>query len=168
MKLYGIALIMLASLWLSAQSVSVRRQHAETLGQFCLLLERLAGEIRIDAKPMPELLQSLVSRSGDSAEKFLDYLCTSLEKLGECSFSKLWEDALLVIPELHPDEIRELEKLGLVLGRYDSQTQEGAIQECAQLLKAEEQRLRCELPQYRRLALGLGLSAAGLIGILLI
>ena len=106
MKLYGIALIMLASLWVSAQSVSVRRQHAETLGQFCLLLERLAGEIRIDAKPMPELLQSLVSRSGDSAEKFLDYLCTSLEKLGECSFSKLWEDALLVIPELHPDEIR--------------------------------------------------------------
>ena len=56
MKLYGIALIMLASLWVSAQSVSVRRRHAETLGQLYLLLEQLAGEIRSDAKPMPELL----------------------------------------------------------------------------------------------------------------
>ena len=168
MKLGGFALLLLAAVWISVQLVVGRQKHAEALDALCALLDQLASELQNGQRTMTEVLDALRSNHRGQAGAFLDVLCTSMKDLGGKSFSELWQAAVCEQSALSEDEKRELILLGMILGRYDTHTQMCAISHCVQTLRGEWRHLKGSMPQYRRLAFGLSLAAAGLLGILMI
>ena len=69
---------------------------------------------------------------------------------------------------LDKDAQQALDSLGSVLGRYDLKTQLDAAGTCLRTLRQRQEKLQQSLPQSRRLIFGVALSAAMLLGIILI
>ena len=111
----------------------------------------------------------MMSIHGSGKAKILfTALLEMLPLLGECSFSALWDKAILCCKnDLNASEREAVRSLGLVLGRYDTRTQIRQLQSCVRLLNqnmaADEQRF----PAERKLLLGLGASAGVMMAVLL-
>ena len=135
----GFALLLLsAALWAS-ERIQDRAAQNEALRSFCGLLGQLYG-----------LLESLTA-------------------LGEQSFEALYRAALAQNPVARDkDARRALEALGAVLGRYELKTQLDAVSGCLAALRRELDKREGEARDAGRLTLGLSLSGAALLGIILL
>ena len=91
-----------------------------------------------------------------------------MDRLGAVSFQTLWLEALAdTAKDVGEDARHALETLGSVLGRYDLDTELSAVDACLRVLRRQQEQLREKAPQSGRLTLGIMLSAAALLGILL-
>ena len=169
MRMAGFALLQLAALLFALRHIGCKKREAEALASFCAMLEQLGGLLGSEAAPMPELIGALILRSGGCASVFLQTLADSMDRLGERSFFELWNHALDAAPvALEPEDRNTLEELGSVLGRYELEAQLRAVESCRAVFCRRLDALRLELPQVKRLTLGLSLAASALIGITLI
>ena len=167
MKAAGFVMILTAALLFTLQRLEAERKKADTLRELSALLEQMEALLESEAPPMPELIGRLRLRARGGAEAFLSVLSLSLDRLGERSFSELWREALSACPAL-PEQARwELERLGAVLGRCTLETQAEALKTARRSLRSLAEQTHRELPEKRRLLLGLALAAA-LLGIVLI
>ena len=169
MRIAGFALLQLAALLFSLLHIGSKKRGAACLASFCAMLEQLGGLLGRDAAPMPELIAALAPRAEGESAAFLRMLTASLDRLGEHRFCDLWKSALNDAGLTADREtVRELEELGAVLGRYELETQLRAVEACRSALNGRLEALRQDLPQTKRLTLGLSLAAAALVGIILI
>jgi len=167
-KLLGFSLILTAALVCSAQRIRDWKARSAALEAFCEMLSQLRGILEVQAPPMPELLDALSRCSGGAAERFVKQLCQAMDRLGAVSFQTLWLEALAdTAKDVGEDARHALETLGSVLGRYDLDTQLSAVDACLRVLRRQQEQLREKAPQSGRLTLGIMLSAAALLGILL-
>lgn len=168
-RIAGFLLLQLAAALYAHERVTGKRRELETLRSFCDMLEQLRGLLEIDASPMPELLETLSKRCKGDAALLSKDLAQSMDALGACSFQELWSQALnAYAAKLDSDTLEELDALGTVLGRYDLETQLDAVTTCHTHLRASVDARQLAHPQDMRLTIGVSLSAALLLGILLI
>ena len=165
----GFALLLLsAALWASERIQDRAAQNA-ALRSFCGLLGQLYGLLETEGAPMPELLQTLTERADGAARDFAAALSASLPALGEHSFEALYRAALAQNQIARDkDARRALEALGAVLGRYELKTQLDAVSGCLAALRRELDKREGEARDAGRLTLGLSLSGAALLGIILL
>ena len=169
MKLIGFILITLSSALCGFCYTSGRREHAESLASFCLMLEMLHAEIKDKLCPIPELSKSLSNKINGSAGNFLSLLSLNLAFLGEKNFEGIWCESLCAAaPELNDSEYESVAGLGKTLGKYDAQTQAEAISEVLASLRDSYTQVCAELPQINRLSMGVSVSAGALLAILLV
>ncbi len=160
---------MAAFLFAGAGIVQEKRTRIQTLRELCAALEIMQGELSLKDSSLPELCRTLSIHGTGKAKLLFTALLELLPLLGECSFSALWDRAVLCCKnDLNASEREALRSLGLVLGRYDTQTQIRQLRACAALLNhsmvAGEQRF----PAERKLLLGLSASAGMMIATLLL
>ena len=168
-KTLGFSAILLAALLFSVQRIEEQRRLTGALRSYCDMLEQMIGLLEIQAPPMPELLSSLSCCCTGTAAEFVERLSQSMENLGTESFQVLWQKSLSVSAGgLDKDAQQALDSLGSVLGRYDLKTQLDAAGTCLRTLRQRQEKLQQSLPQSRRLIFGVALSAAMLLGIILI
>jgi stage III sporulation protein AB len=160
---------MAAFVFVGAGAVREKRTRIRTLRELCCALEIMQGELSLRESSLPELCRTLSTHGTGKAKRLFTALLELLPFLGECSFSSLWDKAVLCCwNDLNASERDAMRSLGLVLGRYDTQTQLRQLQACTALLKKslfeEEQRF----PAERKLWLGLSASAGAMIAVLLL
>jgi stage III sporulation protein AB len=168
MRIIGACLLMAAFFLAGVGIVHEKRTRIRTLRELCAALEIMQGELSVRESPLPELCQMLSIHGSGKAKILFTALLEMLPLLGECSFSVLWDKAILCCKnDLNASEREAVRSLGLVLGRYDTLTQIRQLQSCARLLNqnmaADEQRF----PADRKLLLGLGASAGVMMAVLL-
>ena len=168
MRLTGFGLLLMAAFLFSAQCVARKTRLSNLLGDLADMLAQMEGELRRGDLQMDELLR-LLEGGGQKNVCFLSDLRKAMNRLDACSFAELWSETLAdTLPGL-PDRVRrEMDALGGVLGRYDAATQCAALENCRLAMSREREKLLREQPGYRRLVFGLSLSAAGMLGILMI
>ncbi|MCR5577318.1 MAG: stage III sporulation protein AB [Oscillospiraceae bacterium] len=168
-KLPGLLLIAGAALWSASAYLRCCRSRIRKLASLALLLELMQGELQSAAPPLEQLLVTLRPRLDGNARDFAASVSAGMGELGKRSFSEIWNTSLhTCFPELSEAERRELETLGSVLGRYELSRQLEAIARCRGFLKQSEQREASALREKTRLSLGLALTAAALLGIVLV
>ena len=92
-----------------------------------------------------------------------------IKELGEKSFSTIWKESFYACSAtVSENESISISALGDVLGRYGVDTQEQALDECILLLRESEKKAACEFPQFKRLSLGVSVTAGMILGIFLI
>ena len=167
-KLLGFILLLFAALVGSVQRLQERKRAYEALGALCVMLEQMRGILETQAPPMPELLQALSRCCDGIASRFVETLHASMDQLGTESFHALWRSALLDIAAcLDKDIFAALESLGNVLGRYGLNIQLESISACLHAVRRRQAEMQQSLPRSRSLTLGISLSAAALLGIIL-
>ena len=168
-KLAGLVLIAGGAAWTAAAWLRLCRLHLRTLGALAHMLELMQGELQTSALPLEQLLKRLLPRLDEAARRFAASLIAGMGELGRRSFSEIWNRSLdMELPELSAAERRELEGLGAVLGRYELSRQLEAISGCRGYLKQQQALAAQALSDKARLALGLALTGAALLGIVLI
>ena len=168
-KALGFSIILLAALLFSLQRIEDQKRLAAAVRSFGDMLEQMMGLLEIQAPPMPELLNALSHCSDGAAAMFVERLSCSMENLGAETFHTLWQKSLYESGGgVDKDALQTLDSLGNILGRYDLKTQLDAIASCLHILRQRQEKLQQSLPQSKRLVFGVTLSAAMLLGIILI
>lgn len=164
MKTVGCVLLLCASAWFGLGAVWGLKARTDQLRAFLGALEEMERELSCRLSPMPELLERLAGTTGPVGEFFA--LCAGkLDRLGERSFSQLWNGALEAADlSLDGEDLRPLLELGSSLGRYDSASQCAAVGQARARLE-----VRLEAAEERRERLGRVYGALSLaVGMVLI
>jgi stage III sporulation protein AB len=165
----GLLLLFASCLSFGLNLVGEKRRRVAALKELCEALEIMQGELSAHATPIPSLCAMLAERTRGCAAALFKALSERLEDLGEKDFSVLWCEAGEESCALLSEEDRGLLKeLGMVLGRYDLDTQLMELQRCAHSLQDRLEREKRLLPGRRRLILGLSASFGALLVILLL
>lgn len=166
MKLLGTAIAVSACIYIAI--MRIRSEHAKLC---CLMtcidaLEQIRAEISLGYDDLPELFKKL-SKAQVPENKFFELLSLSLCELGDKSFRELWTSvsAISFLP-IGENSMNELCRVGNVLGRCDTQMQLSVLKHTIAYLEKELLKLREQLPQTKKLSLGLA-AAAGLMTVIL-
>ena len=168
-KIIGAIFIFAACLYtgyIRARAFSMREKNLSVLSE-CLFHIRHSIANRNDA--LPDLFSRLSVQLDGQIGEFFSKLYFCMDRIGETSFANIWMQAIKSsFTELNSSEFAELSKLGQTVGRCDAQTQIKAIMDSEAFLNKALEQIRCELPQKRKLALGLSATAGAFAVILLI
>ena len=169
MRIAGLLLIASGATWFVSAWLRLLRKRIRTLGALGIFLELMQAELQTSALPLEQMLERLLPRLSEPARSFAASVRAGMAELGRRSFSEIWNAALLrCLPELDDTEGSALRGLGNVLGRYELSRQLEAIAGCKAFLRRREADAASALPEKTRLALGLGLTFAALLGIVLV
>lgn len=142
------------------------------VGELRMLVEGLRAmlrELSYRLAPLPELLISAGEGNCGRVKQFFFRCAQGADQLNGRTFQSVWDQALRESRMcLLSDELRCLETLGTVLGRYDSEIQRQTLQMA--ITRLEE---LCEEAQTQSVRLGklysvLGLTAGAFLMILLV
>ena len=168
MRWLGAVFIFAAALSMGLGCIARNNAHRICLHDLCTMLRSFKAELSSRKPGLPELCRRTKANSHGRAEAFLDQLCKDLSSLGVESFPKLWAEAAeKSICELSPTELNCFKELGLSLGRYTLERQLEEIGLCLTLLQGAEENLIQGTPELRKLSLGLSLTAASILTIVL-
>lgn len=168
MKGTGAVLILLAFTLAGWFMLKEKKDRLSCLKELIEALGQLRGELELRSSALPQAMRQAAELSTGAGKELLTQALANLENLGEVSFSTIWQRAVgLCAWPLGPDERRELEALGAVLGRYELSFQLQALDSCTDYLKRSRERLRESLPAKRRILLGLSVSMGAFLVILL-
>lgn len=139
------------------------------LRELAAALEQMEREISFRLTPLPELFAGL-SRTCEGPVGALFAGCArEMEHLGRQPMARIWRQALEEADlDLTDRGLRAMEELGEVLGRYDGEGLLAALGQARSELAAAEAAAREELERKGRMEQVLGLTAGGLLAILLI
>ena len=169
MRALGCAMIAAACLLYCLEYARAQSARLRELSSVAAMLMLMESELAARLTPLPELVSLLEPVASEPAKAFLALLTESLDRLGEESFGSIWSDCVRrAFRELKEDERAELERLGASLGRYDIGSQLHAVRQCAEALSRSEERCRSELPDRRKLHMGLACTGAALLVIVLL
>ena len=167
-KLLGLLLIAAGAGGSACLFLRLCRSQIRSLRCLRQMLELMQGELNTSALPLAQLLETISPHLSDSALHFAALVREGMEDLGRRSFAEIWAESLnACFPDLAPSELRELQDLGAVLGRYELSRQTEALARCRQFLLQREEAASAALAGKRRLALGLAFTGTTMLGIIL-
>lgn len=168
-RLLGAALVVAGCGALGLAGVGRLESRTRDLGELAAGLDALQRELDWRLAPLPQALEEAAKAARGPAAQFFTRCAQGVERAEGQGFGQLWREALLACPlGLTEEDRRVLERLGPVLGRYDSGSQRQALEEAA----VELRRLQGEASEDRR-RLGrvygvLGVTAGLFVAILLL
>jgi stage III sporulation protein AB len=153
----------------SVQGARLKKDRICLLRELVTALELLEGELALRNTALPELLEELAELSKGDAERMFRACLEGLHFLQDENFSHLWKNAAEeYCAALEQRELTVLVRLGTSLGRYDLDTQLRDIRNTEHLLRNNLEEAEHAYPAQRKLWLGLGASAAALLGVILL
>ena len=169
MRLVGLLSLMAAALGAGVCYLRALGRELRYMQGLCLGMRALRAELALRLSPMRELLLLASERSNRETARFFLAAADAVCKLDERGFPELWTEACRrTLGALSADNRRDLEQLGLSLGRFGLEDQLAACDRW--LSRAEEwiDRQREAYPERRRLALGLGAAAGAFLCLLML
>lgn len=143
--------------------VMSERRRIDALAALSEALRVMRGELAARLTAVPELTEYMARHSRGDAKSFFSAVSDRLSQLGKRELAELWRESVMeTLPALETYELRELASVGLVLGRCELDVQLAALDSCAAVLRAAQERAQAEYPQQKRLSLGVS-AAAGLM-----
>ena len=132
-------------------------------------LDLMKAELESLLPPLPELMLDLRLRAEQPASEFFSRVSWLTEKK-RLPFRDAWEQAVEETEALclRPEEAKALAALGAVLGRYDAETQAGALQGAKQRLTLFRELEEKDRTRKNRLSAALGAGAGITLAILLL
>ena len=169
MKLIGFILIVFSSVVCGFNYTETKKNRLEELASFSFMLELMVAELNTSLPTLPELIKKLETKLDNKALCFVKVLSLNLAMLGEKDFNSIWCNSLSGCDaDLTEQEYDSIASLGSILGKYDVETQGKALNECLVQFRASEHKLKEELPQLKRLSLGVSMSAGAILAIMLV
>ena len=152
--------------WSAARRLARRER---ILVQLSAALAQMEREISFRLTPMPQLLGELAEDAPGPVGAFFGACRDGLGELGSRSLAEIWRQALLTAPlDLEERALAVLDRLGTVLGRYQEEEVRAALALAAEELAREGELARAEVENRGRMYRVLGLTAGGLLVILLL
>ena len=165
----GTALITCSSILYCVMYLKAQSARLRELELICSMLEMTGAELAARLTPLPELAELLEGRMAEPAKSFYSKLKGGMAALGERSFYSIWS---LCVSEsfkrLSADELQMLTELGGSLGRYDIDRQLKAIDVCTEVFRTSVERSAREQPDRKKLHIGLALSTAAMLVVILL
>ncbi len=152
--------------WAAARRLSRRMS---LLNQLTAALEQMDREISYRLTPMPALLEGLaVGYPGPVGDLFAR--CRQgMAALGCRSLGQIWRSAVAATPlDLDGQALECLLELGNVLGQYEEEGMRAALGRAIAALTRAEETARAEVEQRGRMYRVLGVTAGGILVILLL
>ena len=169
MRTAGCVLLACAAFAAAAQVLRGKRLHLETVGQLCLALELIRGELAAWNAPIPQVLEQAAGRANGEIRTLFSRCLESLDRLDEVDFSQIWRAAVEgSCHSLKKWERDKLVALGSFLGRYDLETQLCELRRLELELRKNLEQAERSFPEERRLWLTLGATGGLLIAIVLL
>lgn len=169
MKIAGALIVVVVFTTIGVIRANSLSQHARCLAEIIESLRFMSSELRSVATPLPEIFCEIAKVSRQETNNFFSMLSDSMEKIVEISFAELWLEALDEGNlSLCHNEINELKRLGLSLGRYSAEEQCVAIDVCINRLEYAYTDALKKSIEGKKLYTGLGLSMGIMFAALLI
>ncbi|MBR0355251.1 MAG: stage III sporulation protein AB [Oscillospiraceae bacterium] len=169
MKLLGLLSVMAAGIGLSLSYLGAARREIQTVRGLQTGIRLLRSELALRRSPVRELIQLAAAHTDTDARSFFHAAEQSLRELDERSFAALWSEACRsALRGISEENRRDLEELGLSLGRFELDDQLSA---CDRYLEKTEAWIRdrsARWPERRRLALVLGAAAGSFLCLLML
>ncbi len=149
MKLIGVVLILSGSFGIGFSAIRRLAGRVTALRALTAALDVLEHELEFGLPSMVEWLENTAGRSSEPASSFLRACIEKLNIQDGVIVSEAWRAAAeKELSELKPCDIETLMSVGLVLGRYDAESQRSTISAAriqleAQMEAAVEERSRC-------------------------
>ena len=167
MKLLGAAVVLASSALFGAILVKTRKKELSLLKQWCLILERIGGDLRLTARPIPEILKRISISDGQEAEQFIHEICMRYEQEDK-SFSEIWTEGVKNgFPEMNERDREILLELGARLGRADLSQQLKTVDQCREQLRKHYEQLSRQYQSEQKLVFGVPTALGALVAILL-
>ena len=155
--------------WVGFSAARRLARRERTLVQLSAALAQMEREISYRLTPMPQLLGELAENTPGPAGAFFGACRKGLEELGSRSLAEIWHETLLTAPlDLEDRALAVLDRLGTVLGRYQEEEVRAALARAAEDLAREGELARAEAENRGRMYQVLGLTAGGLLVLLLL
>lgn len=170
LKLLGALLLMLGASGLGFGAAAQLRARATVLHGLVASLEQMERELTFRLTPMPELLERLSGEKQAPWELFFARCKCGLLHLGERSLGDIWRSALEEGTDLllGNEERQIMLELGEVVGRYDGEGQQAALERAVSGLEHCWKRAQTEWDRMGRVYSSLGLGAGAMLVILLL
>ena len=121
LKLIGALVSIGACLMAGYSFYSNKKQEYTALVSCRLMLQFIRSELHSCPAELSTVLENIQDRLNSAAYNFAYALYTSMDRLGECSFSYLWDECVNnKLSTLNNEEKILLHDLGGVIGRYDT------------------------------------------------
>jgi len=120
---------------------AVRRleRRVQELNQLWVGLSMIRRELGWQLTPLPELLRRAAGETKGAVSDFFRLCAVGAGRLNGRPFRQIWQQGLECVNlRLEEDDLEALEQLGGVLGRYDEEHQQKALEQA--LSRLEEQR----------------------------
>lgn len=149
MKLIGVLLILSGSLGIGVSAIRRLDGRVTALRALTAALDILEHELEICLPSMPQWLSSTANRSAEPASSFFRVCVEELNLQQGMPLSEIWRTAAKrELSVLKSQDIETMMSVGLVLGRYDAESQKSSIsaartQMAALMEAAVEERNKC-------------------------
>lgn len=149
MKLIGVVLILSGSFGIGFSAIQRLAGRVTALRSLTAALDVLEHELEFGLPSMPEWLKNTASRSSEPASSFLRACIEKLNIQDGMTLAEAWRVAAeQELSVLKPCALETIMSVGLVLGRYDAESQRNSISAARIQLKAQmeaalEERSRC-------------------------
>lgn len=169
MRMLGALLFFAACFYGGIVNIQSLNDRERCLNAVTDSLMHLRNALAMTNAALPDIFSYLSGQCSGQAGTFFKELENEIVCIGERRFSEIWSHAVKnVFDRLDGKEYRMLSKLGHTLGGLDSQTQVREIENCENSFSYVLDEFMRELPQRRKLALGLSTTVGAFAAILLI
>lgn len=128
LRVVGAALLLAGGVGLGVTGVRRLESRVAALRSLTEMLELMERELDFRLPPMKELIGETARRSAEPAAGFLRACAQGMDGLEGQPLSGLWQRAARAeLPGLKPCDLEALLSVGAVLGRYDAESQRGAL-----------------------------------------
>lgn len=151
--------------WGLSRALALKRRE-RCLDEFRRLLSAIQRELTFSLCPLPEFIAAWESQGETAA--FLRACLTIFDQTGRESWCDSWTKALAEAPlPLPPSDKAFLKEAGLILGRYDGESQQKALSGLLARLEASRQEASQESKRLFRVYISLGASGGVFFGLML-
>lgn len=146
-KISGALLVIGAFFYIGQNVAQNLKRRASTLSEFIAGLQIIKSEIVYKGTPLNEIMSMLENSCGVFTKKFFGMVSSKMNSQKQAIFYAAWVENLPQLCFLDDDDKKIICELGNVLGQYNSETQEEAIN-CA--AKRLELKLRAAEDEYEK------------------
>ena len=169
MRLFGAILVIAGCGALGLAGVARLDGRVRDLGELAAGLDVLQRELGWRLAPLPQALAAAAKAAHGPAAQFFAQRAQRVEQSDGQVFQQVWRDSLSAAPlRLTEEDQALLDRLGLVLGRYDGDSQRVALEDAAASLRSLQGEASDDRRRLGRVYGVLGMTAGLFLAILLI
>ncbi len=168
LRFWGAALVFAGCAALGIAGAGRLSARVKALQAMLGALEQMERELSFRLTSMPDLLAALARTAAPPAGDLFRRCLEGLDALGEKSLDQIWGEALDTAGDLGEPALAALRDLGMVLGRYDAESQRQSVAYARDALEKCLRDAQGERARLGRVYTAVGVSAGALLAILLL
>lgn len=169
MKIIGLIFMFMSCIYAALIKINGMKNYLLTMTVVSDCVVQIKNGLATKNDSLPDLFKRLSEECSGDARHFFSVIDGLMSEIGIRSLFEIWNEALkLCFPLLSEDDLHNITKLGQSLGKCDTASQIDDLSMCQSYFIEKIEKLRNELPEKRKLTLGLWASTGAMAVILLI